>query len=77
MKTYESEMNVLAKGDTSIGAATHPDRKHPCIIVKHGAFASVYGYFKNAECAKLFMHELAELVGAKMDGGAEDEAENT
>ena len=72
MKTCESEMTVLTRGDTSIGAATLPDRKCPGIIVQHGNAASVYGYFKNAECAKRFMAELAELVGAKMDGGAED-----
>ena len=70
VKAYENEMTVLTKGDVSIGAATHPDRKRPGIIVQHGAFVSVYGYFKNAECAKLFIAELAELVGAKMDGGA-------
>lgn len=71
MKTVDLKMTVLTKGDTSIGAATYLDRKRPAIIVQRGNSASVYGYFKDANCAKLFMDELAELVGAKKDGGAE------
>lgn len=65
MKEIELPCKVLTKGDVSIGAATCPDRKRPAIMVMHGNSASVYGYFKNAMCASMFMDELAELVGAE------------
>ena len=67
MKIADVHEIVLSKGDTSIGAATYHDRKRPAIIVQHGNGATVYGYFTNAACAKLFMNELAELVGAKKE----------
>lgn len=65
MKTVDIACKVLTRGDVSIGAGTYPDRKRPAIIVQRGNFATVYGYFKDAICAALFMDELAELVGAK------------
>lgn len=66
------KMTVLTKGDTNIGAALLPDRKRPAIVVQRGNSAGVYGYFKDAICAKLFMDELAEMVGAKMDAKEDD-----
>jgi hypothetical protein len=74
MKTVDIACKVLTRGDTSIGAATYPGRKRPAIIVQRGNSASVYGYFKDAICAALFMDELAELVGAKKE---EDNAQDT
>lgn len=65
MITTDLREIVLSKGDTSIGAVEYPDRKRPAIIVRHGNSASVFGYFKDIECARLFMNELAELVGAE------------
>jgi hypothetical protein len=67
MKTYDLREIVLSRDETSIGAATYPDRKLPALIVQHGNCAEVYGYFKSFELAKQFMDELAELVGAKKE----------
>jgi hypothetical protein len=67
MITTDLREIVLSKGDTSIGAVEYPDRKRPAIIVRHGNSDSVFGYFKNIKCARLFMNELAELVGAKKE----------
>ena len=58
---------VLSRGEDSIGVAEYPDRKRPAIIVRHGNSESVYGYFRNIECAELFMDELGKLVGVKKE----------
>lgn len=67
MKTYDACEIVLSRDETSIGAATYPDRVRPAIVVRHGNCDTVYGYFRNIECARAFMHELADLVGAKKE----------
>lgn len=72
MITTDFHEIVLSKGDVRIGAAEYPDRKRPAIIVQHGNSASVYGYFKDLNCARLFMAELAELIGAKKEDGKDD-----
>lgn len=67
MKTYDGREIVLSRDETSIGATTYPDRVRPAIIVRHGNCDTVYGYFKNVECAEAFMNELADMVGVKKE----------
>lgn len=49
----------------SIGVQSFPDiRKKPCLCVMDGNECTVLGTFKNEECAKFFMKNLAKLTGA-------------
>ena len=64
MITTDLHEIVLSKGDVRIGAIEYPDRKRPAIIVQKGNSAGVYGYFRDFTSARLFMYELAQLVGA-------------
>lgn len=57
---------------TKIGAYMFPDRKRPALCVEKGNTITVFGYFQNKARAELFMHELAQAVGAieeTKDGG--------
>ena len=63
---------VLTDGKTKIGAYRLPDRKKPCLWIEEGNSIGVYGYFKTFEGADEFMNRLGKLVGARMDGGADD-----
>lgn len=58
---------VLTNGEVKIGAYKFPDRKKPCICVEKGNAIYTYGTFKDEKLADMFMTELGNLVGAKME----------
>ena len=55
--------------DFQIGAYMFPDRKKPCLCVQHGSSIRVVGTFQNLEAASIFMHELAQMIGAVEEEG--------
>lgn len=61
--------NMLVAGDVQIGACMLPDKKRPCLCIEEGNKVDVYAYFKSIDKAVEFMDRLADMVGAKMDGG--------
>lgn len=56
---------LIGINGVKLGAYKFPDRKKPALCVENGNTITVYGYFKDTETAKNFMHELAQAVGAK------------
>lgn len=65
-------MKVLEDANgVQIGAYLFPDRKRPCLGVKHGNEVTIYGTFSSAEAADLFMGELSKFIGA-VEEGSED-----
>lgn len=60
-----AEFNVLTDGKTRIGPYSFRDRKKPALCVAKGNEVVCYGYFHSEEAARLFMVELAVLIGAK------------
>lgn len=59
---------LTVDGSVKIGAYSFTDRKKPCICVEKGNACVVYGSFIDIDRAKEFMNELADLVGARMEG---------
>jgi hypothetical protein len=49
-----------------------PDRKKPCLCVEEGNQCVVYGHFNTVEGADKIMDILGRMVGAEIEGGAED-----
>ncbi len=47
-----------------IGVYRFPDRKRPALCVQKGNRLTVYGYFRDDDSARLFMHNLALAIGA-------------
>lgn len=58
---------VLTDGEKKIGAYKFSDRKRPALCIETPGKIRVFGYFKDTECANIFMQELGELVGAEFE----------
>ena len=52
-----------ADKDLSIGPQKFPDRKKPCLVVRHGNVMISYGSFLSDKAAEDFMNELATALG--------------
>jgi hypothetical protein len=61
--------NVITNGKIKIGAYHFSDRKRPALCVAEGNKIVICGYFTSDYNAEYFIDKLAECVGAKMDGG--------